>query len=182
MVGLISPPAFLVLRSILLAASDTSGTVTVNWGWRLATLLIWLVTNAITWFITNHVAGRVTSALLSQQNEQMTKAVNKLTDKVERLSTSVGKMHGKIDDRVGQLRQERGACELKAAKTFSTREDLGGAMIRMSTNHSEQMEKLESIDKSVRDSLDKVHGRIDGVLAKTAKLEGERQGQQGAQT
>lgn len=129
-----------------------------SWSVILIGLLVWMLTTSATWLI----AARVTTAVLREQNKTIRESVNGLLSDVRQLSKTIS-----------DIKQERGKCELRAVKTFATREEFAQIIVETTANHREEMSKLDTIATSFRDSVGKVHGRADALAERVTRLEAD---------
>lgn len=130
----------------------------ISWSAVLVGVVAWLLTTAATWLI----AARVTTAVLREQNKNIRESVGGLLADVRQLSNTIS-----------EIRQQRGKCELRAVKTFATREEFAQIIIESAANHREEMTKLDNIANSFRNSVGKVHSRADALAERVTRLEAE---------
>ena len=155
-----SCPAFLCAMIASLAPIDSlaqaDAGLVIPWGNVIGYGAVSLLATALTWL----VAGKVSTSVLRQQNTQLDKSIAEHT-----------RMLGELYDRVGEIRRERSECEIRAVRRFATAEQIIDASATVNGNHREVMSKLDGLQQSVRDSIRRVHDRVNGHQDRLVELE-----------
>ena len=173
MLTLISPPAFFVALAIAAgsAAGEADGIIdpgpVMQWGNVIGYGIVCLLSSGLTWL----VASKITTAVLREQNKRLGESVTELKGQMDRLSETIGTLYERINDG----RQERSECELRAIKRYATRDELMQSLVQASANHREVMTAMDDVRKGIRESVAKVHGRVDQFADRVTRLE-ERAG------
>ncbi len=163
-------PAFFASTASLLpmlANVSAAGGVGISWGWMMGALLVWFISTVATWL----VASKVTSAVLHEQNKQMAQAIETLFDKISSVFTRLDD----LKDQIATGKEARKDCELRAVKSFATQDQFAQTLVEISANHREAMSKLETIGDKVRESVARVHRRVDETGDRLTRVE-ERTG------
>ena len=164
-------PCSLFLVSILTGlwpGPEAPGTIAAmplsTWPYVSAAIVIWLVTTALTWL----VSARVTGAVMREQARQLKGSMKDLLADVRALTSDV---HG-LRDGLHAAEEGRTQCELRAVKTFTTREELTRVLIQVTAGTENLANRMDDLGKSFRDSVGKVHGRVDDLQDRVGGLEG----------
>lgn len=95
--------------------------------------------------------------------------------KLTALIGRVGKLEHRTDDLAGDLNeaaQQRIACELRASRTYPTRAELMRVIVDQTAQGREISQQLEFMQKSMRESVAKVHGRVDELVKELSAING----------
>lgn len=132
--------------SFLLAQASGGG---FAWGPLITSAVIQLVVAGIT----SVVAVRIAVAVLAKR-----------TDQLER-------RQDRHDDEIASIGEARHACELKAVKTYSTKDHFTRLLVDAAANHQQIVDRLDELGNRVRESVGKVHGRIDTLAERVTRVE-----------
>ena len=134
-----------------------------SWGDAAERMLMVLASAGLTGLITIYVL-KAQVAGLKEQFAEMARTVRQQGSKIEAAG------------------QERMACELRCSqamrvqeKTFATRDEFALTLTETVIGNKQQMERLDEIAQSFRDSVGKAHKRIDDLLQRVTRVE-ERAG------
>lgn len=105
------------------------------------------------------------------QMRSMSDALARLTDTVDGHET-----------KLAALTQQRTECELRASRHYATREEFAQVLVETAGSHRETMARLDGMGTSVRESVGKVHARLDDVSERLARIEGREPQQPRVQT
>ena len=106
------------------------------------------------------VSSVITSRILTHQIAALAETVKSLQNTIETLEADLA-----------DIRQERAKCELTAARTYATREELAQLIAETAGNHRALFNELKELAAGMRDSIGKTHGRLDNALERIARLE-----------
>ncbi len=164
---MITQAASLVFAATALADPGVPGlagrTGGISWGFVGAALIVWALTTALTWLI----AAKITSAVLREQNKNLRGIIDELKADVAKISSTIGKLYADINT----LRTDRAGCELRATKRFATQIQFTQTLVEVSANHREVLERLDAMSDSFRESVAKVHSRVDELQERTTRTE-----------
>ena len=125
----------------------------------------WIVGGLVIWAVTQIVSGVIGAyvALKLQQKDMAitTKAVAELTKAVRQNTADIS-----------EARRERAGCELRATGRYATRDELVRAVTDQTAVMRGVEDKMDSLGSSMRESVGKVHGRVDRVAEDVAMLKG----------
>ncbi|HUT58062.1 MAG TPA: hypothetical protein VNA25_09465 [Phycisphaerae bacterium] len=111
------------------------------------------------WLITQLLASWVATQILKRDTRSLMEAIKALTATVARHETQLG-----------QAREDRGNCELRAADKYATRAELA----RLISDHTVFLRRHETkIEEAARRSdekIDKVHTRITDLATSVAAI------------
>lgn len=107
------------------------------------------------------ITAFVTLAVLRYQTRDLARAVEQLF--------KTAQAHEK---QLAEMNNERTKLELRTTKTFSTRAEYSHLLVQQASNHRELVGSIDDLGKSFRDSIGKVHKRVDGLADRTSRLEG----------
>ena len=139
--------------TILLAAVD-QGPIISN-----------LITAGIVAVVTAVVTSYVTTRRLSDRIQGLSEAVKAQTETILHLQSALA-----------EIRQERVQCELRAARTHATRDELAYIIGESAGNQREFFTEIKELAASVRDSIGKTHNRLDNALERITRLEASDKG------
>ena len=131
--------------------------ITVDAGWIVGCTIVWLVSQLITAAVSAVIALRV------QRRD------------IEALSAAVKTLFDNRDAherRLDALNGQRAACELRAAQTYATREELIHVIGETAANHRVILNEIKELAEAYRQSVGKVHSRVDDAVNRIARLEG----------
>lgn len=139
---------------ILLAAGSNP---IIPGGYIVGGIVVWAIVQVLSTIIIAKVLDVKLTALIGR--------VEKLEDRTDGLG-------GDLNEAVRQ----RGKCELRAAQTYPTRGELMRIIVDQTAQGREVFNKLDSIQKSMRDSVAKVHGRVDDAVKQLSEIKGQLKG------
>ena len=154
-------PAFVLLPMLAAAAgieisrSHIVGTV-------VAGIVITMATNVATWLIANKITAtrhEERQNQLTENNKQMRDLIDELKGSVAEVTHTVNKLFGEIHD----LDKERSNCEIRASQTYASNEQVGQLIVQQVSSNNALRNLIEDMAKGLRESIGKVHGRIDAI-------------------
>jgi len=80
-----------------------------------------------------------------------------------------------IGEQIGSLRDERSQCELRASRTFASREDLSEVFTKLDAIGDRMGERMDGFRRETHDDLQRLHGRVTEVATRVAAFQGEGQ-------
>jgi phage shock protein A len=128
-------------------------------------VLVFLFTSALA-----GVAGSFMSTrLLRAENENLRKMLASIVSELKAIREDLADLQHENET----LRTERTSCELRAGKSYAGRDELVRTMVDTAAAHRELMARLDSMGSSLRESIGKVHARVDDVHGRLSHLEGK---------
>jgi len=110
----------------------------------------------VTWII----SARVTTAVLKKQIEALAAEIQSIHVTVRLLS-----------DRIQRAESERASCELRCVKTFALKGEFAQLYGEIAGNHRETLGKIEASAKDSRESVARVHRRVDELAESVTRVE-----------
>ncbi len=138
------------------------GAIEVNTAWLVGALVLWVITQILSGIFSSWLTLR----LLKQQTEGLAAAIRSLTDTV--------RQH---DEQLAALRMDRVNCELRAAGQYAHRGELVRAVTDQTSAWRRVDVKLDSMAAGVRDSVSKVHKRVDELVVEVAEIKAAAKGE-----
>ncbi len=155
--------ALVMLATAVDATAAPVAVTAVNWPAVIGAVAASLLINAVTWLI----AARVTTAVLREKNQHLAVLVQTLTTNLAAVTDAVANLRNDV----ANVRRERTECELKAARSFATREDFVQVVADAAGGLRSINTKLDTVAAAGRGSVSKAHGRVDELADRVTRIE-----------
>jgi len=160
--------ATLALFSPLLADSGPS------WGSIVGGVMVWTITTIASWLISSRVAHAKTDekiASIAASVAELSEAVKHNAKMAQRNADDLAAARLERQKQLDDARAERSTMELRAAKTYATREEFTQMFGQMMACHQKEIERIDEIAKDFHASNGRVHSRIDDLANLVARLD-----------
>jgi len=74
---------------------------------------------------------------------------------------------------IADLRSERAECELRASRSYATREEVNQVFEKLDGIGERMGERMDGFRREMHDDMQKMHGRITEVATRVAAFQGE---------
>ncbi len=123
----------------------------IRWEYIAAGVGVWLITQVLASLVATQILRRDTRSL---------------TDAIKALATTVA-TH---ETQLGQLRQDRAGCELRASDKYATRAELARLISDQTVFLRRHEQKIDEAARRADEKIDKVHSRITDVATNVAAM------------
>ena len=74
---------------------------------------------------------------------------------------------------IADMRSERAQCELRATRTYATREEMGQVFAKIDAIGERMGERMDSLRQEIHEDIQNVHSRVTEVATRVARFQGE---------